>query len=255
MGIRLDPLIAEAEDGGRAAHDSSSRRKSLLSFRALSTRACYTPKTTIHAMVKPRILVVDDEEPIRKTLRMTLEYEGYDVLEAASGSEALDQIEHEPPELVFLDIKMPGMDGLEVLEEVRERDHRPAGRDDQRARQRRDRGAGDEARRLRFHREAARDRAGAARGAKRARAQTSSRRRSGGCRVRFEQPLPDGRHLGRDRSASETRSPAPRRRTPRCSSPASRVPARSSSPAPSTATATAHADPSSRSTAPPSRRS
>jgi len=76
-------------------------------------------------MVKPRILVVDDEEPIRKTLRMTLEYEGYEVSEASSGSEALEKIEHEPYELVFLDIKMPGMDGLEVLEELRERTTAP----------------------------------------------------------------------------------------------------------------------------------
>jgi two-component system nitrogen regulation response regulator NtrX len=88
-------------------------------------RACYTWKNKKHAMVKPRILVVDDEEPIRKTLRMTLEYEGYEVSEASSGSEALDKIENEPPELVFLDIKMPGMDGLEVLEEVRERTTAP----------------------------------------------------------------------------------------------------------------------------------
>jgi two-component system nitrogen regulation response regulator NtrX len=72
-------------------------------------------------MVKPRILVVDDEEPIRKTLRMTLEYEGYEVSEASSGSEALEKIDNEPPELLFLDIKMPGMDGLEVLEEIRAR--------------------------------------------------------------------------------------------------------------------------------------
>ena len=81
-------------------------------------------------MVKPRILVVDDEESIRKTLRMTLEYEGYEVTEASSGSEALEKIEHEPSELVFLDIKMPGMDGLEVLAEVRERTTAPQAGDD-----------------------------------------------------------------------------------------------------------------------------
>jgi len=76
-------------------------------------------------MVKPRILVVDDEEPIRKALRMTLEYEGYEVSEASSGNEALDRIEDDLPDLVFLDIKMPGMDGLEVLGEVRERTTAP----------------------------------------------------------------------------------------------------------------------------------
>ncbi|TDI41027.1 MAG: sigma-54-dependent Fis family transcriptional regulator [Acidobacteria bacterium] len=76
-------------------------------------------------MVKPRILVVDDEEPIRKMLRMTLEYEGYDVSEGSSGAEALDKIENEPYDLVFLDIKMPGMDGFEVLGELRERTTAP----------------------------------------------------------------------------------------------------------------------------------
>ncbi len=76
-------------------------------------------------MVKSRILVVDDEEPIRKALRMALEYEGYEVSEASSGNEALEAIETEPPDLVFLDIKMPGMDGLEVLGEVREQTTAP----------------------------------------------------------------------------------------------------------------------------------
>jgi two-component system nitrogen regulation response regulator NtrX len=76
-------------------------------------------------MSKPRILVVDDEEPIRKTLRMALEYEGYDVSECASGQEALVRIEKDPPEVVFLDIKMPGMDGLEVLEKVTEHARAP----------------------------------------------------------------------------------------------------------------------------------
>ena len=76
-------------------------------------------------MLKSRILVVDDEEPIRKTLRMALEYEGYDVSESSSGQEALVLIEREPPDLVFLDIKMPGMDGLEVLEKLTEKSPSP----------------------------------------------------------------------------------------------------------------------------------
>jgi two-component system nitrogen regulation response regulator NtrX len=76
-------------------------------------------------MLKPRILVVDDEEPIRKTLRMALEYEGYEVTESSSGQEALALIEREPADLVFLDIKMAGMDGLEVLEKFSERPSAP----------------------------------------------------------------------------------------------------------------------------------
>jgi two-component system nitrogen regulation response regulator NtrX len=76
-------------------------------------------------MLKPRILVVDDEEPIRKTLRMALEYEDYEVSEASSGQEALALLERDPADLVFLDIKMPGMDGLEVLEKLSERPSPP----------------------------------------------------------------------------------------------------------------------------------
>lgn len=69
--------------------------------------------------MKARILVVDDEPAIRDTMRMTLEYEGHDVQVAGSGQDALAMIEREPPDLVFLDIKMPGLDGLEVLSRLR----------------------------------------------------------------------------------------------------------------------------------------
>jgi two-component system nitrogen regulation response regulator NtrX len=67
---------------------------------------------------KFRILVVDDEPDIRKTLKMTLEYEGYEVLAASSGNEGLDRASSERPDAILLDIKMPGLDGLEVLERL-----------------------------------------------------------------------------------------------------------------------------------------
>jgi two-component system nitrogen regulation response regulator NtrX len=70
--------------------------------------------------MKARILVVDDEAEIRRSVRMILEYEGYDVQEAASGPEGLALIEREPPDLVFLDIKMGGQDGLEALQKIRQ---------------------------------------------------------------------------------------------------------------------------------------
>ena len=71
--------------------------------------------------MKARILVVDDEAEIRRSVRMILEYEGYDVQEASSGPEALAVVERDPPDLVFLDIKMGGgLDGLETLEKMRQ---------------------------------------------------------------------------------------------------------------------------------------
>jgi two-component system nitrogen regulation response regulator NtrX len=70
--------------------------------------------------MKARVLVVDDEAEIRRSVRMILEYEGYDVQEASSGPEALALIEREPPDLAFLDIKMGGMDGLETLQKIRQ---------------------------------------------------------------------------------------------------------------------------------------
>jgi two-component system nitrogen regulation response regulator NtrX len=70
--------------------------------------------------MKSRILVIDDEAEIRRSVKMILEYEGYDVTEASSGPEGLAMIEREPPDLVFLDIKMPGLDGLEALQRIRQ---------------------------------------------------------------------------------------------------------------------------------------
>lgn len=69
--------------------------------------------------MKARILVVDDEAAIRDTMRMLLEYDGYDVIVAGSGQEGLTMVEREHPDLVFLDVKMAGMDGLEALSRLR----------------------------------------------------------------------------------------------------------------------------------------
>ena len=69
--------------------------------------------------MKPRILIIDDEAAVRDSLKMTLEYDGYDVMQASTGEEGVKLVEREAPDLVFLDIKMPGMDGLEVLQKLR----------------------------------------------------------------------------------------------------------------------------------------
>jgi two-component system, NtrC family, nitrogen regulation response regulator NtrX len=67
-----------------------------------------------------RILIVDDEEPIRDVLRQLFEYEGHEVRTASSGHQALRSVAQEPADVVFLDVKMPGMDGLEALGRLKE---------------------------------------------------------------------------------------------------------------------------------------
>ncbi|HEY7533000.1 MAG TPA: sigma-54 dependent transcriptional regulator [Nitrospiraceae bacterium] len=66
------------------------------------------------------ILIVDDEEAVRTSLRSILEDEGYEVVESASGAEALKIYGTDPPDLMILDIWMPEMDGLETLRRVKE---------------------------------------------------------------------------------------------------------------------------------------
>jgi two-component system, NtrC family, nitrogen regulation response regulator NtrX len=68
--------------------------------------------------MKPKVLIIDDEEAIRSSLRMIFEYEGYECLLAANGAVGLKMAEKEAPDLIFLDIKMPQMDGLEVLRQL-----------------------------------------------------------------------------------------------------------------------------------------
>jgi two-component system nitrogen regulation response regulator NtrX len=72
--------------------------------------------------VKPRILIIDDEEAIRSSLQMIFEYEGYECLLAANAQAGLKIAEKDDPDLIFLDIKMPQMDGMDVLRSLKEMD-------------------------------------------------------------------------------------------------------------------------------------
>jgi two-component system nitrogen regulation response regulator NtrX len=69
----------------------------------------------------PKILLIDDEAAIRSALKEILEYESYEVKEAEDGPTGIKLIEKEEFDLVFCDIKMPRMDGLEVLEKIKEK--------------------------------------------------------------------------------------------------------------------------------------
>ena len=69
-------------------------------------------------MTATRVLVIDDEAPIRLLCRVNLEAEGMDVLEAADGPSGLEKARSETPDVILLDVMMPGLDGWRVAEEL-----------------------------------------------------------------------------------------------------------------------------------------
>jgi len=75
--------------------------------------------------VAKRILLVDDEPLIIKGLRFTLEQEGYEILTAADGEEALEVFHSEPVDLVLLDVMLPKLDGIQVCQRIRETSNVP----------------------------------------------------------------------------------------------------------------------------------
>ena len=73
-----------------------------------------------------KILVVDDQPGIRDLLLTFFELEGFEVSTVAGGRQAIERVEQEPPDLVIMDIKMPGMTGLDALREIRKNNSRLA---------------------------------------------------------------------------------------------------------------------------------
>jgi DNA-binding NtrC family response regulator len=68
-----------------------------------------------------RLLIVDDDDALRESLQLVLSAEGFQVVVAANGAEALAQLENDPVDVVLCDLRMPGMDGLELLPQIRRR--------------------------------------------------------------------------------------------------------------------------------------
>lgn len=70
-------------------------------------------------MPRADILIVEDHPTMREAMRMVLEHEGFDIREAADGVTAMTMIKERPPDLVFLDLNMPGTTGSEVLRQLK----------------------------------------------------------------------------------------------------------------------------------------
>ena len=76
-------------------------------------------------MSSATILVVDDEPQIRRVLRSTFPIRGYTILEASSGEEALELAAKHKPDLILLDVNLPGMSGIETCREIRRSNDAP----------------------------------------------------------------------------------------------------------------------------------
>lgn len=70
-------------------------------------------------MPKADILIVEDHPTMREAMRLVLEHEGFVIREAADGASALSMVREQPPDLMFLDLNIPGASGADVLQEVK----------------------------------------------------------------------------------------------------------------------------------------
>ena len=70
-------------------------------------------------MTSAKVLIVDDAQQVRRVLRTALSAEGYTIFEAGTGEEALNLFRTSPPDVILLDVNMPGMTGLETCHEIR----------------------------------------------------------------------------------------------------------------------------------------
>ena len=92
---------------------------------ALQQNPAYRLALFYYFTAMAKILIIDDERFIRASLREILEYEKYEVIEAQDGAEGLQKIKDEEVDLVLCDVKMPILDGMDVLDQVRQLDRSP----------------------------------------------------------------------------------------------------------------------------------
>src|SRR6185503_18262115 len=83
---------------------------------------CSRPAYSSQRSFMRRILIIDDEQGIRAALGQLLEFEGYEVRAVANAVDGITEYERWKPDLVFLDVKMAGIDGIEALKRIKEHD-------------------------------------------------------------------------------------------------------------------------------------
>jgi type II secretory ATPase GspE/PulE/Tfp pilus assembly ATPase PilB-like protein/CheY-like chemotaxis protein len=107
---------AGRSSGGAVETEESSGRADGMEFELLDPSG-----NAMTAAEQPKVLLVDDEDQLRRVMRDLLERDGYDVSEAGDGVEALDQIDRHAPDIIVLDLNLPGLDGYGVLSHLRSR--------------------------------------------------------------------------------------------------------------------------------------
>ena len=120
LGLAISRGFMEIMHGTLTAANRSDRAGAAFTIRMPAPASAETSGQRRMSAAPPRVLVIDDEPPIRKLLRMGLSAEGYQVIEAPSGKAALEQLPQKP-DLIILDLGLPDMQGLDLLRTMRER--------------------------------------------------------------------------------------------------------------------------------------
>jgi type IV pilus assembly protein PilB len=134
-GARVPPEAAEAtaEPAAPARRDTPQpaaappvhRATPLdVTFELTEDEGVEAARVGVPARARPvgvKVLLVDDEDQLRRVMRDLLERDGYAVIEAADGVEALDQVDRHAPDIIVLDLNLPGLDGFGVLSHLRSR--------------------------------------------------------------------------------------------------------------------------------------
>ena len=111
LGLSICKSIIEAHDGEIEAFNNKLGGATFR-FKIPCEEECMS--------LKPQILIVEDEKPIRKFIRVSLETQGYECIEASDGSNAITLVYSMNPDIIILDLGLPDMDGIDVINKIRD---------------------------------------------------------------------------------------------------------------------------------------